>query len=302
MGKSIDIDVNSIARNVKQPFVGVEGTARKVVKGYVGVDGVAREFYSGDWWGSNCLAAYKFKNAGSQTQALTDLTGHGYTLSTINNPAWNNSNGYTINQYSRHALHNDALYNASPSSAVFCLDSAQSLSNSAMTVSGCKNGSYTRCLFLLTPYTSINHVYGNRWWQTTPYIGAYMRNGSDSSSVNLLKMTNVSPSTGKTILGITWLSSSTCSIFINGVQYESTGPVGEPTAAPIDGYTIRTAENAALYSENSKIIGSITNKHGEWGNGTCNSNAQYVISYAAFYSAALTNTQHRGIYNSLINQ
>ena len=46
---------------------------------------------SGGWWlppnfdPADCLAAYQFKGAGSESAALTDLTGHGYEL-TKNDP------------------------------------------------------------------------------------------------------------------------------------------------------------------------------------------------------------------------
>ena len=45
---------------------------------------------------SDCIAAYKFKGARNETEALTDLTGHGYNLAKNLNPEWNASKGYNL--------------------------------------------------------------------------------------------------------------------------------------------------------------------------------------------------------------
>ena len=84
------VGVSGKARDVRG-WVGVDGVARKVVRGLVGVNGIARLFYESDFWTAggistaNCLAAYQFKGAASETQALKDLTGHGYTLTKYTN-------------------------------------------------------------------------------------------------------------------------------------------------------------------------------------------------------------------------
>lgn len=39
------IRVSSIARKVKQPYMGVSGVARKISDGYVGVNKIARKFF-----------------------------------------------------------------------------------------------------------------------------------------------------------------------------------------------------------------------------------------------------------------
>ncbi|MBQ6503092.1 MAG: hypothetical protein IJI57_04165 [Flexilinea sp.] len=118
-GPKTYVGVSGVARQVKNIYVGVSGVARKVKKAYVGVNGVARLVYSSDFWlptgvaSSNCLAAYQFKGAASETEALSDRSGHGYTL-TKNNVAsgWSAASGYAV-KYSNvnlgWSLNNDTL-------------------------------------------------------------------------------------------------------------------------------------------------------------------------------------------------
>lgn len=48
---------------------------------------------SDEWWGDDCIAAYRFKGAESEAQSRVDLTGHGYDLTRQNNPTWDAENG-----------------------------------------------------------------------------------------------------------------------------------------------------------------------------------------------------------------
>ena len=105
-GPKTYVGVSGVARQVKNIYVGVSGVARKVKKAYVGVNGVARLVYSSDWWcptgvsTSSVLAAYRFKGAASESAALTDLSGHGYTLAKGPNssgtPLWSAANGFYV--------------------------------------------------------------------------------------------------------------------------------------------------------------------------------------------------------------
>ncbi len=119
-GPKTYVGVGGKARQVKNIYVGVGNVARKVKRAYVGVGGVARLVYSSDWWcptgisSSNCLAAYRFKGVGSEGEARTDVTGHGYTL-TNNGPSWSSGTGFWIDP-SRGAgsyQYNVTLYNHS---------------------------------------------------------------------------------------------------------------------------------------------------------------------------------------------
>ena len=61
---------------------------------------------SGGWWlppnfvPDDCICAYQFKGAGDESTALSDLTGHGYTLSKSyavpGNTVWNNNTGFYL--------------------------------------------------------------------------------------------------------------------------------------------------------------------------------------------------------------
>jgi len=48
---------------------------------------------SDNFWGDDCIAAYRFKGAESEEQSRVDLTGHGYDLTRQNNPTWDAENG-----------------------------------------------------------------------------------------------------------------------------------------------------------------------------------------------------------------
>ena len=102
-GPKTFVGISGKARQVKNIYVGVSGKARKIKKAYVGVGGKARLVYSDMWWipsagfaTSNCIAAYRFKGAASQAAALTDLTGHGYTLRNNGGASWSSANGFYI--------------------------------------------------------------------------------------------------------------------------------------------------------------------------------------------------------------
>ena len=49
-----------------------------------------------NWWGDNCIAAFRFKGAASASAARTDLTGNGYNLGRQNNPEWDAAKGYHL--------------------------------------------------------------------------------------------------------------------------------------------------------------------------------------------------------------
>ncbi|MBP5781930.1 MAG: hypothetical protein J6W04_00140 [Bacteroidales bacterium] len=93
------VGVSSKAQNVNKIYVGVSGKARRVIKAYAGVGNVARLVYTADWWRppgvslANCIAAWQFKKAPSQTAALKDITGHGYKLTLPSTAAWSSTKG-----------------------------------------------------------------------------------------------------------------------------------------------------------------------------------------------------------------
>ena len=80
MARVAYVGVKDKAKKVKKMYIGVGNKARKVVKAYIGVDNVARIFYTADWWipyglkESNCMAAWVFYHASSQSVANKDIS------------------------------------------------------------------------------------------------------------------------------------------------------------------------------------------------------------------------------------
>ncbi len=98
MTKCPYVGANETARRVRKLYIGVDGVARKVKRAYVGIDNVARLFYTSEFFLpkgvnlNNVIAAYQFKGAKNQQDALIDRTGHGYNLS-ASNMSWDQENG-----------------------------------------------------------------------------------------------------------------------------------------------------------------------------------------------------------------
>lgn len=123
MTRKAYIGVSDKARNITNIYIGISDKARKVKRAYIGVNGVARLFFESDWWtaggisSANCLAAYQFKGASSETVARTDLTGHGYTLTKWSStsgklaPSWSKANGFYIGATASDYGINPTLYN-----------------------------------------------------------------------------------------------------------------------------------------------------------------------------------------------
>lgn len=70
---------------------------------------------SSNWWADpSCLAAFRFRGAASEAEALKDWTGHGYDLAKNGSPAWNAANGFSFTSGSPYlqnaSLNNQAIY------------------------------------------------------------------------------------------------------------------------------------------------------------------------------------------------
>lgn len=114
MAKVSGIGVNNIYRKSKDIEFGIADIARKVKRAYIGVDGIARLFYAFDWWmttglsTANILAAYSFKGATSEAEALRDLSGNNRNL-TNSGVTFNSSYGFQIPGVITAGLLNSAL-------------------------------------------------------------------------------------------------------------------------------------------------------------------------------------------------
>lgn len=113
MTKCPYVGVNETARRVRKLYIGVGGIARKVKRAYVGINNVARLFYTSEFFLpkgvnlSNVVAAYQFKAAKSQAEAMIDITGHGYNLSTPQNDVvWDQTNGIRAGTFVNNNLAN----------------------------------------------------------------------------------------------------------------------------------------------------------------------------------------------------
>ena len=128
-GAKTYVGVNGTARKVHKVFVGVSGVARKVKKIYAGVNGVAQLVYTDGWYTangsiseSNVLAAYNFKNAQSDNEALTNIVDNSkYKLD--NNSGDRNSTGFLIDIGSNKHLNNNSLQSAGIKSVVLKISS-----------------------------------------------------------------------------------------------------------------------------------------------------------------------------------
>lgn len=90
------------------------------------------------WWSldgrssANVLAAYTFTNRNSASDALKDLTGHGYHL-TNNNATWSSSGGFWTCVNESRYLDNSSLRNAGIKSVVMKLSNAWNANGNPLT-------------------------------------------------------------------------------------------------------------------------------------------------------------------------
>lgn len=232
---------------------------------------------------SNVLGAYKLARTLDETTVLTSVSDNkSYNLAKVNNPSWNNSNGFIITPGT--GLNNSALRNLAPLSVVVYVNNVQHANNrSPLTITGCPNGSYSRCLMLEVAYSN-----SAGYWITNGLIGAYMRTNENRNSSEWLKCKDAScPDTA--VIGVTWDSDSSCSIYLNGLVLGSTGIPGN----------IDTSVASSVQSENSMLVGSTATAMGQAGGGTAG--GSYNISHAAFYNTRLTAAQHYEIARYMIS-
>lgn len=193
-GPKTFVGVSGKARQVKNIYVGVGGKARKVKRAYVGVGGKARLVYSSDWWvpsgvaAANCLAAYRFKGAASEAAALTDLTGHGYTLTKSGPPTWSSATGFTFNWNGN--LNNASLNGQGVNTIVVRFANAADKTNLSAVGGSGNNRFLYRGLYLGSFYngasgTAINTnnpalLYGQVWkdWERPPAGSFYVYTAS----------------------------------------------------------------------------------------------------------------------------
>ena len=273
MAKGMYVGNSNIARRVKNLYVGNSNVARKVKKASVGVDNVARLFYTSDWWipsgisATNVIAAYRFKGASSETEARTDLSGHGYTLSKANSPVWTSANGFDMS----HA--NAYLSNST-------LNSLTTIKTIIIRFAGLPttNG-------VLYPMSQIKGTYGTGTKNPMIYARFKLTNGSSTISTNYpVVIVSWSNSKLKYYVANTKLGAegvigySSARIYIGGVLKSSTSP------------TTKTVESVLTTETNLATSYSYTLDR--FGGGK--------IYAAAFYSVDLNANQHKEVANNML--
>lgn len=96
------IGVSNAPKTITDAYIGVNNAPKEVVRAYIGVNNVPKLVYEKDWWtlegtisDSSILGAYNFKGASSASNALTDLSGHGKTM-TNSGCSWSADNGFYV--------------------------------------------------------------------------------------------------------------------------------------------------------------------------------------------------------------
>lgn len=271
------VGVSGKARLVKNFYIGRSGVARKVVRAWVGVNGVARLFYESSWWTAggistaNCLAAYQFKGASSETVARTDLTGHGYTLTKYNSPTWATGTGFTLptNAY----LQNSSL-------------NGQNIKSIVIRFAGMPTTTGTTYALSLPGGSGNNRFLYVRLRDLGYFNGANIYNADTNYPVlvyawNQYETSGTTPRfrfryyQGSTKLGATGvLGFSGTALYSNGVAQTTTAELTntESTGTPISG----------------------TNRF------TIGQGAGYSVIAAAFYSVDLTAAQHKAVADAML--
>lgn len=281
-GPKTYIGVSSKARQVSDIYIGVSGKARKVTKVYAGVSGKARLVFSVDFWTAggiaeaNCLAAYRFKGAASETAALKKAnSGTAYDLTKVGaDSTWTSANGFLIPAFG--GLDNSTLRGKLPLSIVARFSGATSTTSRASVISG-YFGSTDRALFLRTPYATQSFSY-----KYTDALGGQYAGAPDGTRSS----TDTSTSG---VIGITF-SDSAITLYKNGTKLS----VSKPSSITAGPHTHRYALVGMQEKKTIPSTGTTYNypEHWTW--------AGYYIQAIAFYSAALTAAQHKAVADAML--
>lgn len=275
-GPKIYAGVSSKARLVSKIYVGVSSKARRVTKAYVGVSGKARLVYQSDFWSAggiaaaNCLAAYQFKGAASETEARKDLTGHGYTLTkgsqtygdTTYSPTWAAASGYTFAR----------VWNG------LC----GYLNNSSL------NGKDIKCV--IVRYRGLSH--SNRGYLVTA--------GGSSGNAYVYCATSYYKNAYVNRTGPGYLISSTSVAYYGTAKYSGVigANFGSSGALYLDGTKVTTSSETGISAEPGGH--TFGNKHADKSDLNNAYFSSKIIIAAAFYSVALTAAQHKAVSDAML--
>ena len=292
-GPKTYVGVSGKARLVKNIYVGVSEKARKVKKAYVGVGGMARLVYSSDFWlptgvaAANCLAAYQFKGATSETEALTDRTGHGYTLTKSGSPSWASA-GFTIPAYG--GLNNTTLRDKSPVTVIARFDNFNPAKNQ---IGGSSyqaaivyesNDRATRDYQRL--YLSTSYATHSFYWVGSGALG--YQNGVEST-IRTLSTPYTENIKNSGVVGVSFGGS----LYYNGTAQSVIKPTFKVNQ---DG---GTGEITACLGNAGYVIGMCP-KTDTWCGSANQGWASYRLQAIAFYSVSLSAAQHSEVYTAMM--
>ena len=326
-GPKVFVGVGGKARQVKNIYVGVSGKARKVKRAYVGVGGKARLVYSSDFWApigvaaANCLAAYKFKGAASESAALTDLTGHGYTLSKVasnwryveatqhyNSPSWSSS-GFSLGDWC--GLNNTTLKGKDPVSVVARFSGysgARHYSDDYQCAIIFEGNNYHR-LYISTCYATHSFYYPG-----SGSVGYQFNNANTAIKCRTASSTDTNPSASTVatsgVVGISFNGTSTPTLYFNGNAQTVYAPTfrkgaagweGEAASVVVKGFPGTTGILLGMRAFTSGDDWYYNDESLAWNCPARWSWSRYTLQAAAFFSVALTAAQQKEVYQGMIS-
>lgn len=279
MTKSMYMGVSGVARKVKKFYVGVSGTARTVKKAYVGVNGVARLFYTSDFWlpgglaASACLAAYQFKGAASEAAALTDLSGHGYTLTKSNSPTWTSANGF---YFGSGAYLGNATLNA-----------LKTVKTIVIRYSGLSTATAARLPLSLIKGQTTAGTSNPLFWARPNFRITYNGTNTTISSDKPCIVTALNTSTNK----LTYKLGSAKAAAAGVLACDASNIYANGTAQTVTSHTVNCDSSITtesnIHTQYSYTLAS-------------NSSYPYYVIAAAFYNVTLSATQHKEVADAML--
>lgn len=272
---------NSGVKGVPKIYAGVSGV-KKVIRAYAGVSGTPKLVFIADWWRpegvslANVLAAYQFKGRSSDTEALKDLTGHGYGLGKTSQEVWgttytptlNSSYGYYFAEawYGNCGYLNNTNLNNQNIKCIIIRYSGLSRQERGFLVGAC--GSHGRAqIYAATGYYNNSEHYVNIG--TPGFVSSYGGNGS------------IKYRSGGMNSGVICVNFDSNQMYING---------------SLTAESLTTKSGVFTDLNTKKTFGNTHSGMSDWNN---QFHAAKYIQAAAFYSIELSANQQREVYKRI---
>lgn len=225
---------------------------------------------SGGWWvDSSCLAAFRFKGAATQVDALHDMSGNGYDLTAEGSPSWSTANGFTLNTNSRY-LSNSSLNTKAIKTIIVRYSDLTSDENKSLYFAA-PGGSNNDAILMAR--ISFQYFQNGSWTDKNSNYAAFLKRwkGYTDSPLEYRRGSSKLPSSG--VFG-----GSGSGLYLNGVSHSSSN------------------QSQAFESISSTGFLSAANRRtvGPGMNGGCK------VLGIAFYGAVLSAAVHKLIYDNMI--